>query len=96
MLLPIKLNVCSKASLQETAPSPLFTLLALTGREAGMLQLCAFQYDERLECLVSRSDLIHFLQWALQQSYSPALTSEEKLQLLDVAWNVQRLLWTEE
>jgi hypothetical protein len=101
MLLPIELHVCSKAvcskaSLQKSAPSPLFTLLTLTGHEAEMLQLYPFQHVEQLECLVSRTDLIHFLEWALQQSYSPALTSEEKLQLLDIAWNVQQLLWAEE
>ncbi|MBF2050632.1 MAG: hypothetical protein IGS54_25265 [Elainella sp. C42_A2020_010] len=82
---------------QQTAPH-LFLLLSLSKSEAEMLRwhqqnrYCV----EQLECVVSRSDLRELIQWALQQSYAPTLTTEEKLQLLDLAWNVQQLLWADD
>jgi hypothetical protein len=86
------------AAIRETkAASPLFTLLVLT-EQAETEALCS-QLDqlpevvEQIERYASASELRRFTEWALQQSYSPRLTLDEKLQLLDTAWKVQKLLW---
>lgn len=83
------------ATIQETqVASPLFKLLVLTeqvGTEALHSPLA--QLSEDIECYASVSELRRFTEWALQQSYSPRLTLDEKLQLLDTAWKVQKLLW---
>lgn len=46
-----------------------------------------------IDCPVSKSELRQFIAWALQQSDATGLTADEKLKLLDIAWEVQNLLW---
>jgi hypothetical protein len=46
-----------------------------------------------IDCPVSKSELRQFIAWALQQSDATSLSSDEKLKLLDIAWEVQNLLW---
>lgn len=83
---------------QEPAPS-LFTLLISTDHcQVEKLRSLLNQRPEALEqseCFASKSDLKRLTQAALQQSYSPMFTPDEKLQLLDMAWKIQELLWIE-
>lgn len=51
------------------------------------------QAIEQIECSVSEADLQAFIYWALRQSYSVYFTQDESLQLLDLAWKAQKLLW---
>ncbi|MFM7426063.1 MAG: hypothetical protein ACKO7W_13910 [Elainella sp.] len=46
-----------------------------------------------IDCPVSKPELRRFIVWALQQSDAPGLTADQKLKLLDIAWEVQNLLW---
>jgi hypothetical protein len=95
MMSPLDLTIDPPSMIQETAPS--LVLLDLIGSsEIESLRSLLHQPPqavEQLEQFASKSDLRRFVQWALQQSYSPALTLDEKLQLLDIAWNIQELLW---
>jgi hypothetical protein len=52
------------------------------------------QVIEQIECMASESDLKVFVYWALEQSYSNAFTQDQKFQLLSLAWEVQKLLWS--
>jgi hypothetical protein len=51
------------------------------------------QMAEQIECFVSESDLQAFVRWALAQSHSSYFTQDESLQLLELAWRAQKLLW---
>jgi hypothetical protein len=79
--------------------SSLLTLLASSDPgSVEALRSLLNQHPEALEqseCFASKSDLKHLTQAALQQSYSQMFTPDEKLQLLDMAWKIQELLWAE-
>lgn len=86
----------SEESLIQEPPSWPTLLASIDVNEAKTLRMLLHQLPqmiEQLECFASKSDLRCFAQWALQQSYSQALTLDEKLHLLDTAWTVQELLW---
>ena len=53
------------------------------------------QAVENLAACASEADLKHFVQWALAQSYSEQLNYVERMRLLELAWQVQKLLWAE-
>ena len=40
------------------------------------------------------TELQEFVHWALKQSYSVHLHLEERLELLHIAWRVQKFLWS--
>lgn len=42
----------------------------------------------------SEAELRNFVQWALQQSYSNQLTHVDRMKLLNVAWDVQKTIWS--
>lgn len=94
---PIELVTRPQGNAMQEIPSLLFAFLKSTpNTETEVLQSVLHQLPqtvEQLECFASKSDLRRFTQWALQQSYSTALTSDEKMQLLDAAWKIQELLW---
>ncbi|GAB4383640.1 MAG: hypothetical protein Kow00121_45850 [Elainellaceae cyanobacterium] len=48
------------------------------------------QIDEETDEAKLRS----FVQWALRQSYSPALSPLDHMKILDLAWQVQKYLWS--
>jgi hypothetical protein len=85
-----------------SAQEPMSSLLTLlTSSDPGSVEALRSllnQHPEALEqseCFASKSDLKHLTQAALQQSYSQMFTPDEKLQLLDMAWKIQELLWAE-
>lgn len=93
----IELITRPEGNAMQEIPSLLLALLRSThNNEVETLQSILPQLPqtvEQLECFASKADLRRFTQWALQQSYSPALTLDEKMQLLDAAWKIQELLW---
>lgn len=42
----------------------------------------------------SQVELKRFVQWALNQSYSEQLAPYQRMELLNLAWQVQKLLWS--
>ena len=42
----------------------------------------------------SQAELRRFVQWALNQSYSDQLAPFQRMELLNLAWQVQKLLWS--
>ena len=40
------------------------------------------------------TELQEFVRWTLEQSYSVHLRLEERLELLHIAWRVQKFLWS--
>lgn len=94
MMSPIELATSPAAPSQTL---PLFKLLVSTEQftvSAENMPHFWTRINEQIECHASATDLKCFTEWALQQSYSPALTADQKLQLLDIAWKVQQLLWS--
>lgn len=81
----------------QNAASPLFTLLVVTEQNVAEISSTQSQslHDlEQIERHASATELRDFTAWALQRSHSPSLSFNEKLQLLDIAWKVQKLLWS--
>ncbi len=81
-------------------PQPELTLaavLSLTQQsDLTVMQGLLNQVSPRIaaiDCPVSKPELRQFISWALQQSDTTELTADEKLKLLDIAWEVQNLLW---
>lgn len=96
MMPPVTVPTRSNA-VHKPIVASLSALLALSEPETEVIRLVLHNFPqniEAMECRASAADLKRFIRWALQQSYSPALTTDEKLQLLDIAWKVQQLLWS--
>lgn len=54
------------------------------------------QEVENAAACASGAELRSFVQWALEQSYSDQLNYLERMQLLELAWRIQKLLWATE
>jgi hypothetical protein len=54
------------------------------------------QAVEHAASCASEAELKCFVQWALEQSYSDELNYLERMQLLELAWRIQKLLWATE
>ena len=48
---------------------------------------------DHLQFEATEAEQKQFVQWALRQSYSDELTPVQKMELLNLGWQIQKVLW---
>lgn len=87
-------NAAGFGLLTGSAPLSLFLPTDLQSEQVAELLDRLVKKINQIDPETPDSELRAFVQWALKQSYSDQLTHLERMQLLDLAWQVQKLLWS--
>lgn len=88
---PTSISSAEAAVLETLAPHVLLPILLSNSAAEPIFKVSLF--GTWGDCQVSANELQHFIQWALNTSYCDRYPQHTRLQLLDLAWSAQKLLW---
>lgn len=81
----------------EPIPSEILFLSLPSSLEPDQVPVVLARLAEEIKYVpfqASSTELKRFVQWALSQSYAAQLAPYQRMELLNLAWQVQKLLWS--